>query len=88
MLLNLTKNNYFILVFLFFTNTLSFAQFTITEDFKGQVSSNIILGDDAKLTSGVNDPVGSGWLRLTPDLQSRKGFAYINKTFPSSLGMA
>lgn len=87
MLLNLTKNNYFILVFLFFTNTLSFAQFTITEDFKGQVSSNIILGDDAKLTSGVNDPVGSGWLRLTPDLQSRKGFAYINKTFPSSLGI-
>lgn len=77
---------FFTLIFVFF-HELTFAQFTIIEDFKGQISSDIILGDDAYLTSGKDDPVGSGWLRLTADEQSRKGYAYINRTFPSTLGI-
>ena len=76
-----------LLVFLFFNFPLLHAQFTITENFKGSVSSNIIIGDNAYLTSGVNDPVGAGWLRLTTDDQDRKGYAYINKTFPAALGL-
>ena len=68
----------------FFMQKNADAQFTITENFKGAVSPDIILGDDAKLTSGQEDPVGAGWLRLTPDDQNKKGYAFINKTFPSS----
>ncbi|MDR2282070.1 MAG: hypothetical protein LBE37_02615 [Sphingobacterium sp.] len=63
------------------------AQFTITENFRGQVGPDIKIGDDARLTSGVSDPVGAGWLRLTTDDQDRKGYAYINRTFPSTLGL-
>lgn len=76
-----------LLFFLFFNLPFLYAQFTITENFKGSVSSDIIIGDNAYLTSGVNDPVGAGWLRLTTDDQDRKGYAYINKTFPSTLGL-
>ncbi|SUI97825.1 Uncharacterised protein [Sphingobacterium spiritivorum] len=71
----------------FFMQKTADAQFTITENFKGAVSPDIILGDDSKLTSGQEDPVGAGWLRLTPDDQNKKGYAFINKTFPSSLGI-
>lgn len=63
------------------------AQFTITEDFRGSGSPNIIIGDNAYLTSGVADPVGAGWLRLTTDDGNQKGYAYINKSFPSTLGV-
>lgn len=66
------------------------AQFTITENFKGNsVGSNIILGGDpgAYLTSGNPDPVNQGWLRLTKDELSQRGYAYINNSFPSTLGV-
>ncbi len=63
------------------------AQFTITESFKGNASNDIIIGDGAYLTSGVADPVNDGWLRLTEDVGNRKGFAYVNKSFPSTLGV-
>ncbi|RQP14413.1 MAG: DUF11 domain-containing protein [Chryseobacterium sp.] len=64
------------------------AQFTITESFKGSnVGSNIILGGDARLTSGNADPVNNGWLRLTTDANRQNGYAYINNAFPSSYGI-
>lgn len=65
------------------------AQFIIDESFKNSsVGSNVITGDNAILTSGKNgDAVGNGWLRLTANTNSEKGFAYINETFPSEQGV-
>ncbi|SEA18697.1 conserved repeat domain-containing protein/Por secretion system C-terminal sorting domain-containing protein [Arachidicoccus rhizosphaerae] len=67
------------------------AQFTIKQDFKGSnINNDIILGGDpssAYLTSGKEDPINSGWLRVTKADYQQKGFAYINKSFPSSLGV-
>ncbi|WP_461533069.1 Ig-like domain-containing protein [Sinomicrobium sp.] len=63
------------------------AQFTITNDFRGNGSPDIIIGDNAYLTSGVDDPVNAGWLRLTKATTNQKGYAYINKSFPSTLGV-
>lgn len=63
------------------------AQFTVTEDFRGNGGPDIIVGDDAKLTSGEEDPVGAGWLRLTNDIGDQSGSAYINKSFPSTQGV-
>lgn len=65
------------------------AQFTIKENFRtNAVSSSVIMGGSptAFLTSGVVDPVNDGWLRLTNSNGNQKGFAYINSTFPSTLG--
>lgn len=69
----------------------TYAQFTITENFKGSsVGSNIILGGnpvDARLTSGSPDPVNEGWLRLTNDNTQQRGYAYIDTPFPATLGV-
>lgn len=71
-----------------------FAQFTIREDFKGNdIKGDVILGGPggaggvAYLTSGKEDPINNGWLRLTKHVQNQRGFAYLNKTFPSNLGI-
>ena len=66
------------------------AQFTIKQDLKGNnISNDLITGGTpaASLTSGVEDPIDQGWLRLTKAQNNQKGFAYINKSFPSSLGV-
>lgn len=69
------------------------AQFAITEDFRGSGNPDIIIGGPggtegtAYLTSGVNDPLNAGWLRLTNATTYQKGFAYVNKSFPSTLGV-
>lgn len=64
------------------------AQFTINENFRSNViGGNIVIGAGAKLTSGVNDPINSGWLRLTNSGQFQKGYAYINSSFQSTLGI-
>ena len=63
------------------------AQFTVNQDFRGNGSPEIIIGDNAYLTSGVSDPVGAGWLRLTDAISNEKGYAYVNKSFPSTLGI-
>lgn len=63
------------------------AQFTITETFRGSSSAGVTLGGSAVLTSGSADPVGDGWLRLTPATNNQLGYAYVNSTFPSSLGV-
>lgn len=75
---------------LFFFATQGNAQFTITENFKGNnVGSNIIMGGnpEAYLTSGKDDPVNDGWLRLTKDAGNQRGYAYIDNSFPSTFGI-
>lgn len=79
--------NYVLLISILLCSKSSFAQFTITDNFRGSKSPDVIIGDDAYFTSGNGDPVGAGWLRLTTDDQDKKGYAYINKTFPSTLGV-
>lgn len=67
------------------------AQFTITENFKGSsVGSNIVLGgtpNKAILTSGNIDEEGDGWLRLTSGAVRQRGYAFIDTSFPSTLGV-
>ncbi|MCW3461912.1 DUF7927 domain-containing protein [Chitinophaga nivalis] len=80
---------YFIVPFLFFFlyGLPAHAQFTITEDFKGNSQGDITLGGAARLTSGTVDPTGAGWLRLTEDVNNQVGYAYVNQGFPSTLGV-
>ncbi|PZR23291.1 MAG: hypothetical protein DI539_03295 [Flavobacterium psychrophilum] len=63
------------------------AQFAVSEDFRGAGNPDIIIGDNAYLTSGNGDPVNGGWLRLTNANTYQKGFAYVDKSFPSTLGV-
>ena len=84
-----------IIVFVLLISNLIFipkvhAQFTINENFHGNVvGNNITMGGapTALLTSGSPDPVNAGWLRLTNSSAFQKGYAYINKPFPSTLGI-
>lgn len=89
MLEQLYKITKFILVSIsmFFFTGQAFAQFTITDNLKGSTAPGIEIGDNAKLTSGDEDPVNAGWLRLTNDGTNQKGYAYVNKSFPSTLGV-
>lgn len=69
------------------------AQFTIIDDLRGNNYPDIIIGGpgapqgEAYFTSGIVDPVGSGWLRLTEDKTNQRGFAYIDRSFPSGMGV-
>src|SRR5690606_8720676 len=69
------------------------AQFTIVDDLRGNNYPDIIIGGpggvqgEAYFTSGIDDPVGSGWLRLTRDQNNQRGFAYIDRSFPSGMGV-
>nr|WP_121270619.1 gliding motility-associated C-terminal domain-containing protein [Pedobacter schmidteae] len=70
-----------------FTCAAAFAQFTLTENFKKSSAPGIVMGGDAILTSGGIDNVNQGWLRLTPNIGNKRGYAYIDKAFPSTLGV-
>ena len=76
------------IIFLFIFNE-SFSQFTLNENFKGSSANGIVLGGSptASLTSGGVDPVNQGYLRLTTDVGDQRGYAYIDKAFPSTLGV-
>ncbi|MNK37203.1 D-mannose binding lectin [compost metagenome] len=74
-------------VFIALSSTNVLAQFTVMEDFRGGGNPDIILGNSATLTSGVADPLNQGWLRLTRTTTNSKGYAFIDKSFPSSLGV-
>ncbi len=69
------------------STTGAFAQFAVSEDFRGSGNPDIIIGDNAILTSGNGDPVNGGWLRLTNASGNRKGYAFVDKSFPSTLGV-
>ena len=51
------------------------------------VNPNIIISGDAYFTSGVNDPSGAGYLRLTEAANYQTGSVYINQSFPSTAGV-
>ncbi|NML22306.1 hypothetical protein HHL16_15590 [Pseudoflavitalea sp. G-6-1-2] len=74
------------LLTLLLASTCTFSQFTIRETFMGSSSAGVTLGGNAMLTSGNPDPVGQGWLRLTPATTNQLGYGIVNSTFPSSLG--
>lgn len=63
------------------------AQSPYFNSFKSNTASGIILGGDAKLTSGAEDPANNGYLRLTPSQQDKRGYAYIDNPFPSLAGI-
>src|SRR5690554_25536 len=70
----------------------TFAQFTFTDDLKGIQPADFVVGaqsgsDLPYFTSGVDDPVGAGWLRLTRAAYQQNGYAYIDKSFPSTMGV-
>ena len=85
--INILIKNLFIIGFcaLCFQNVS--AQFTITDDFRNQGSPDVVIGDNAYFTSGIADPVGAGWLRLTEASGNQKGFAFVDRSFPSTLGV-
>lgn len=62
--------------------------FPRNEAFKGSSASNFSFGGVARLTGtgGTNDPVGSGYLRLTDAVDNQAGYAIDNVGFPSSEG--
>lgn len=63
-------------------------QFSINETFRNSTINNgITLGGSAMLTSGVSDPQGEGWLRLTGSTNNQAGYAVIDKSFPSNMGV-
>jgi len=79
----------FAFFFLFPFSSFGTDGFTITESFKGATSSQFTFGGDplAYLTSGIDDSSGDGWLRLTKDQTYQKGYAIVNESFPSRLGV-
>ncbi|MUV04202.1 hypothetical protein GN157_10820 [Flavobacterium rakeshii] len=95
---NIFNHNSFRILFLlltvvFFSANKVYAQFAISEDFRGSGNPNIIIGGPggsagmAYLTSGIDDPVNQGWLRLTTSDANQRGYAYINNSFPSTEGV-
>lgn len=67
------------------------AAFPYGESFQGAAASGFKLGGAAGLTAAapVNpDPVGAGWLRLTPAANNQFGYAYNQTAFPSSQGIS
>lgn len=85
----MNKRLLLLFVVLIFAQSKTFAQFTLSENFKGSTANGIVLGGTPKasLTSGGLDPVNQGFLRLTTDVGDQRGYAYIDKAFPSSLGV-
>ena len=69
------------------------AQFTFKDDFKKNTAPDVIIGGSggingtAYLTAGIDDPLGAGWLRLTNATINQGGYAYVGKSFPSTLGV-
>ncbi|KEO75537.1 hypothetical protein EL17_01430 [Anditalea andensis] len=49
--------------------------------------ANTVYGGASRLTSGVEDPVGQGVLRLTPATGNQNGYAYVDIPFSSQYGI-
>ena len=62
------------------------AQFPINQTFSTNTASNWVLGNDAVLT-GTSGASTDGWLRLTTNAGSAKGYAYYNSAFPAPRGV-
>lgn len=60
----------------------------INEPMTGATAPNWVIGGSAYLTAGTGiDPVGSGWLRLTPPLNNQAGYGFLNTPFDISSGV-
>jgi len=89
MTVRMNLNHLFFVLFQLFVISLDAQTFYISETLRNSVAPTFTFGGDPKayLTSGVDDPVGDGWLRLTKDLKYQKGYAFVNQSFPSTLGV-
>lgn len=63
-----------------------YGQATITGSFKGSTEPGWVVTGNAKLTSGVEDPAGNGWLRLTANAPNQSSFVYYDTGFPLASG--
>ncbi|MFA4928504.1 MAG: hypothetical protein WC558_08305, partial [Patulibacter sp.] len=67
------------------------APFPFFESFRTNTAPDFAFGGNpgspAILTAGAGDAAGDGWLRLTPALTSRFGYAYHRTAFPSGDGL-
>lgn len=61
--------------------------FPVAITFKDASAPGWVLGGAARLTSGVADPVGDGWLRLTSNDFNQAGYAYYNTPIPTGRGL-
>src|SRR5690554_5515519 len=69
------------------------AQFNFNNNFRGNQPANVIVGADPEsedsdlpyFTSGIDDPIGAGWLRLTKAAEKQNGYMYYDRSFPSSM---
>ena len=71
------------------TATPAFAWDTLVEDFTGRtlVDTNWVLSGDARLTGGIEDPAGDGWLRLTDAQSNQRSWAYYDVPIPTDQGI-
>ena len=77
----------FVILIVFFHGNAS-AQFPYNEPFKNATASGVIISGAAKLTAATGiDPVGSGYLRLTDNVQNSVGYIYAQASFPSYYGI-
>ena len=80
--------NLFIILMVLIGSKIVKAQFIINENFKSKTTTSIIkFGGVAELTGGKSDPDGDGWLRLTTAEANKRGYAFIDQAFSSTLGI-
>lgn len=82
-----------LIVLLFLAGLISekaFAQFPYSEGFMNSTAPGMNFGGSpaAYLTSGNPDPSGNGYLRLTANGASNKGYAFNSNSFPASKGIS
>lgn len=68
----------------------AFAQFPYSESFMNATAAGTNFGGSpaAYLTSGNPDPSGNGYLRLTSNAGSQRGYAFNSSSFPASKGIS
>jgi hypothetical protein len=81
-----------ILIFIvsLFLPLLSFSQFPYAESFQNSTAPAMNFSGNpvaALVTSGVTDPVGNGYLRLTNNSLNQAGTAFSSAVFPSNNGL-
>ena len=74
--------------FLLVASNTVYGQFTIFNPLKTSDATGLAIGDNAYLTAAKGiDPNGAGYLRLTQAATNRKGYMYVQQSFPTSLGI-
>ncbi len=84
------KEKFLVFAALLIFPVLAFAQFPYSETFQNSTAPSVNFSGNptpAYLTSGVSDPVGSGYLRLTSNSLNQAGTAFSSAIFPSNNGL-